>query len=156
MVDNVAGHSGNVLADTGALLAFLDRKDRWHRVCVSTLSQLSLPLVTSEAVLTELFHLVGHDLHQQRTACRFVKSGMLTLCSITDRDLPEIVSLMERYADRPMDFADATLVHLANRERIGTVFTVDFADFQTYRIAGRQHFRIVPDAALRAQTLRGK
>jgi predicted nucleic acid-binding protein len=52
---------------------------------------------------------------------------------------------MERYADRPMDFADATLVHLAHRERITTVFTVDFADFQTYRIAGRQRFRIIPD-----------
>lgn len=140
---------GNVLADTGALLAFLDRKDRWHRVCVSTLSQLRLPLVTTEAVLTELFHLVGPDLHQQRTARSFVHCGMLTLSAITDHDLPEIVSLMERYADRPMDFADATLVHLAHRERISTVFTIDFADFETYRIAGRQRFRIVPGAALR-------
>jgi predicted nucleic acid-binding protein len=149
MVGNVAGPIANVLADTGALLAFLDRKDRWHRACVATLAQLCLPLFTSEAVLTELFHLVGSDLHQQRTAWRFVRSGMLTLCSITDRDLPEIVSLMERYADCPMGFADATLVHLAQRERISTIFTIDFADFQTYRIAGRQRFRIVPDATLR-------
>jgi predicted nucleic acid-binding protein len=48
-----------------------------------------------------------------------------------------------------MDFADATLVHLAHREHISAVFTVDFADFQTYRIVGRQRFRIVPDATLR-------
>ncbi len=116
---------------------------------MSTLSQLRLPLVTTEAVLTELFHLVGPDLHQQRTARRFVHSGMLTLSSITDHDLPEIVSLMERYSDRPMDFADATLVHLAQREHISTVFTIDFADFETYRIAGRQRFRIVPGAVLR-------
>jgi hypothetical protein len=138
----------NALADTGALLAFLDRKDRWHRACLTTLPQLRLPLLTSEAVLTELLHLVGPDLHQQRTAWRFVHSGMLTLCPITDRDLPQIISLMERYADRPMDFADATLVHLANREGINTVFTIDFADFQTYRIGGRQRFRIVPDVTL--------
>lgn len=150
MVGNVADLPiSNVLADTGALLAFLDRKDRWHRACVATLARLRLPLLTSEAVLTELFHLVGSDLHQQRTAWRFVHSGMLTVCSITDSDLPEIGSLMGRYADRPMHFADATLVHLAQRERIRTVFSIDFADFQTYRIAGRQRFRIVPDATFR-------
>jgi len=143
--DAAVNATGNVLADTGALLAFLDRKDRWHHACVATLAQLRLPLVTSAAVLTELFHLVGPDLHEQRTAWRFVRSGMLSLCPITDRDLPEIVSLMERYADRPMDFADATLVHLAHRERINTVFAIDFADFQTYRIGGRQRFRILPD-----------
>jgi predicted nucleic acid-binding protein len=151
MAGNATVHTiGNVLADTGALLAVLDRKDRWHRACVAALAQFRLPLLTSEAVLTEFFHLVGHDLHQQRIAWRFVHSGTLTLCAITDRDLPEIVSLMERYADRPMDFADATLVHLAQRERISTVFTIDFADFQSYRIAGRQRFRIVPAVGLRS------
>ncbi len=150
MASKVAGHAlACALADTGALLAFLDRRDRWHRACLATLTRLRLPLLTSEAVLTELFHLIGHDSYQQQTAWRFVRSGMLTLCSITDSDLPEIGSLMERYADRPMDFADATLVHLAHRERISTVFTVDFADFQTYRIAGQQRFHVVPDATLR-------
>jgi len=43
-----------------------------------------------------------------------------------------------------MDFADATLVYLARRESISTVFTVDRADFEIYRIEGRQRFRILP------------
>jgi predicted nucleic acid-binding protein len=51
---------------------------------------------------------------------------------------------MARYADRPMDFADATLVHLAQRESLTTVFTVDHGDFETYRIGSRRRFRIVP------------
>lgn len=51
---------------------------------------------------------------------------------------------MKRYADRPMDAADATLVHLARREHLNTVFTVDYDDFETYRIDGRKRFRIVP------------
>ena len=50
---------GNALIDTGAILAILDRTDRWHEACVDTFQQLRLPLLTSEAVLTELFHLVG-------------------------------------------------------------------------------------------------
>jgi uncharacterized protein len=52
---------------------------------------------------------------------------------------------MLRYTDRPMDFADATLVHLAERESLTTVFTVDHDDFETYRIAGRRRFRVVPE-----------
>jgi len=51
---------------------------------------------------------------------------------------------MMRYADRPIDFADATLVHLAEREALSTVFTVDHADFETYRIGGRRRVRVVP------------
>jgi predicted nucleic acid-binding protein len=51
---------------------------------------------------------------------------------------------MRRYHDRPMDFADATLVHLAERESIATVFTIDHDDFETFRIGGRKRFRILP------------
>jgi predicted nucleic acid-binding protein len=54
---------------------------------------------------------------------------------------------MKRYADRPMDFADATLVHLAGRERLNVVFTIDHNDFETYRIGGRRRFRILPARA---------
>jgi predicted nucleic acid-binding protein len=63
---------------------------------------------------------------------------------IDDGDVPDLEVLMKRYADRPMDFADATLVHLARRERLSTVFTIDHDDFETYRIDGRRRFRIVP------------
>jgi hypothetical protein len=51
---------------------------------------------------------------------------------------------MRRYHDRPMDFADATLVHIAERESLSTIFTVDHNDFETYRIGGRKRFRILP------------
>ncbi len=139
----------SVLIDTGAMLALVDEDDRWHSACVETFSHVRLPLLTSEAVLTEYFHLLGKNSRYLASAWRLVRSGAVTLASISDGDLPEINFLMERYADRPMDFADAALVHLAHRERISTVFTIDFADFQTYRIAGKRRFRIVPDATLR-------
>ena len=51
---------------------------------------------------------------------------------------------MSRYADRPMDFADATLVHLAARESIETILTVDQTDFSAYRITGKRRFRVLP------------
>lgn len=132
------------LADTGALLAYLDRRDRWHARCREAFAGLRLPLLTSEAVLTELFHLLGADAREVQAGWTFVRSGALTVRPITDADLPELETLMRRYHDRPMDFADATLVRLAERETVSTVFTVDLDDFQTYRFGGRQRFRVVP------------
>lgn len=68
---------------------------------------------------------------------------------ITDDDLPRLAELMDRYHDRPMDLTDATLVLLAERERMTDVFTIDHDDFETYRIAGRRHFRIHPARSAR-------
>jgi hypothetical protein len=68
----------------------------------------------------------------------------VTLGPITDDDLSALNILMLKYRDRPMDFADATLVHLAQRESVSLIFTIDHDDFETYRIEGRRKFRIVP------------
>jgi predicted nucleic acid-binding protein len=139
-----ASMAANGLIDTGAMLALLDRSDQWHRSCVETFAQLRLPFLTSEAVLTELFHMVGESAHETEAAWKLVRSGAIALAVIEHSELPAIHALMSRYADRPMDFADATLVHLAKRERLTTVFTVDHADFENYRIDGRRRFRILP------------
>ena len=115
--------AADALVDTGAILALLDRTDRWHRLCVDTFQQLRLPLLTSEAVVTELFHLVGDSRHEMETAWKFLRSGAIRLAVIEDSELPEIQDLMFRHWDRPMDFADATLVYLARREGLIAVFT---------------------------------
>jgi len=134
----------NALIDTGAILALLDKTDRWHEPCVSAFGQLRLPLLTSEAVLTELFHLVGDTQREMEGAWKFVRSGALVLSVIEHGELPQVHALMSRYWDRPMDFADATLVYLAKRESLSVILTVDYADFATYRIEGKRQFRVVP------------
>lgn len=134
----------SALADTGALLACLDRSDPWHERCRDAFEQLRLPLSTSTAVLTELFHLLGDNPRERELAWAFVRSGAVTVLSISDRDLSDIEALMRTYHDRPMDFADATLVHLAQRESLSTVFTVDHDDFEAYRVGGRKRLRVLP------------
>jgi uncharacterized protein len=136
--------TADALIDTGAILALLDKKDRWHDSCIDAFRQLRLPLLTSEAVLTELFHLVGDTRNEMEAAWKFVRSGALLLGAIEDAELPHLRSLMSRYWDRPMDFADATLVYLANRESLSVIFTVDQTDFATYRIEGKRRFRVLP------------
>lgn len=134
------------LVDTGAILAMLKDKDPWCRLCRETFLSLRIPLITSQAVLTELFHVVGSDRREMEGAWGFVRSGAVKMAGIVDSELPEIHELMSRYWDRPMDFADATLVYLAKRESLTTIFTVDHADFETYRIDGRRKFRVLPAA----------
>jgi predicted nucleic acid-binding protein len=99
-------------------------------------------------VITELFHLVGDDRRGRAAAWKLVHSGAITLGTLTDADLPALEQLMAKYQDRPMNFADATLVHLAKREGIHTIFTVDNDDFETYRIDARKRFRVLPGRVL--------
>lgn len=133
------------LIDTGAILALLDRDDRWHRACAEAFAAVPLPLATSAAVLAELFHLVGDDRRAVAAAWQFLRSGAVTVGSIGDADMLELERLMARYHDRPMDFADATLVHLARRESLTTILTIDHDDFETYRIGRRRPFRVLPE-----------
>lgn len=140
--------AANALIDTGAILALLDRSDRWHDACVEAFRQLRLPLLTSEAVLTEVFHLVGDSRSEIEAAWKFVRSGALVLGTIEDAELTHVHGLMSRYwdrgMDRNMDFADATLVYLARRESLSVILTVDHADFATLRIEGKRQFRVFP------------
>ena len=132
------------LIDTGAIVAIIESDDEWHIPCRQVLRALRLPLLTTEAVLTEAFHLIGRNSRKIDRLWEFVRSGGVTLRPISDSDLPHLRALMVQYADRPMDFADATLVHLASRERISVILTIDHDDFETYRLPGRKKFTILP------------
>lgn len=132
------------LIDTGAILALVDRDDEAHESCVEAYQHHRLPWLTTEAVLTEAFHLVRRNLRSDSSIWTLLRSGAIVMSSIAGKELPQIYSLMSQYADRPMDFADATLVHLAAREHLSLIFTIDCDDFSTYRLPNRKKFTIVP------------
>jgi len=136
--------AAGALLDTGPIVALVDPDDPWHQSCVEALTAVRLPLLTSEAVLTELFYLVRRNPKALDAAWTFVLSGAVTIAPISDADLPALYALITQYRDHPMDFADATLVHLARRESLTTILTVDHDDFETYRIDRGARFRILP------------
>jgi len=129
------------LIDTGAILALLDASEPAHGACTAALAETNLPLVSTAAVLAEVFHFVRT--HRLAAAWRSLRSGTIRVEPIVDGDLPDLERLMLKYADTPMDFADATLVRLAEREGLTTILTVD-RDFEVYRIGGRKTFRVLP------------
>jgi hypothetical protein len=136
--------AASALIDTGVILALLDRNDKWHNPCVEVYSKTTLPLLTTEAVLAEVFHLTYRNLRDVQGVWTLIDSGAVRMASIDHDELPSLRGLMNDYADHPMDFADATLVHLAARESISLILTLDHNDFETYRIGGRKKFTIMP------------
>ena len=136
--------AGELLLDTGALVSLLDRSQNHHRPCAELLAEWRGPVVSTEAILTESTHLLGR-VHGGRDAClEFFLAGGVTLIPSSLSSLRRCQALMRKYADLPMDFADATLVVLA--EELGTdlVFTTDHRDFEVYRASGNRRFRILP------------
>jgi predicted nucleic acid-binding protein len=88
--------------------------------------------------------MVGGSPFREEETWQFIRSGTIALTSIQHSEIPSIHALMTRYADLPMDFADATLVYLAARESLETVLTIDQTDYSLYRIAGKRRFRVLP------------
>jgi uncharacterized protein len=95
-------------------------------------------------VCEHLCHPVGDSRTDMEAAWKFVRSGAVVVGAIENAELTHLHGLMSPYWDRPMDFADATLVYLAKRESLSMILTVDQADFATYRIEGKRQFRVVP------------
>lgn len=129
-----------ILADTGPLVALFDPADGSHERCVEILKSIDEPLGTTVPVLTEALHLLGPASIGAQRLMEFIAAGGLILWFLGDEALSRCFELMIRYADRPMDLADASLVTMAEEERLRTVFTIDRSDFSAYRIRrGHRH-----------------
>lgn len=136
--------AGELVLDTGAFVALIDRSEARHRDCVQVLEGWTGPIVTSEAVVTETLHLLGPGWRPRRACLEFILRGAFLLVPSSLESLRRTAVLMEKYADLPMDYADATLVALA--EDLGTqqVFTLDHHDFSIYRLDGTRPFQVMP------------
>jgi uncharacterized protein len=97
-----------------------------------------------EAILTEATHLLGRAAGGRELCLEFFLAGGATLVPASLSTLRRCRELMAKYADLPMDYADATLVILAEDLAKDLVFTTDRRDFGIYRSGGDRPFRIVP------------
>ena len=135
---------GVVLVDTGPLVALLDPSDRARARCRECLDGLEqADLVTTEAVLTEAAYLLDFSVRAQSALQQLLASGRPRVEPVLTSERERIAELLGRYQTLPMDYADATLVALAERLRTRRVFTLDRRAFSIYRL-GRKSFELLP------------
>ncbi len=132
------------LLDTGAIVALLHRDDHAHDRVKEALETYQGLLLTTEAVLTESMHLLGRARDGQRACLGFFIRGAAMIVPSSRSSLVRCQEIMAKYADLPADFADATLIALAEEVETLLVFTLDRRGFSTYRDRDGNRFRIRP------------
>jgi predicted nucleic acid-binding protein len=131
----------SVVVDSGFLIGLFDEADPLHARCRAFLKDYRGGFLTTEAVLTESLALLSPA--QQLRCLDWLADASRAALLKVDReplDFRAIEKLARKYADQPMDFADASVVLLATRTGIREILTADRRDFAVYRIAGRTRF----------------
>lgn len=135
----------SILLDTGAFVALLDKSEKNHERCLAFFENFRGRVLTTEPVLPETLYLLNQSIKAQKACVEFILRGGVTLVPQSMESLSRAIALMEKYRDIPMDFADATLVALAEDAGIDEVFTLDRRGFNAYRIHGKKGFKVWPE-----------
>lgn len=134
------------LLDTGPLVAYLDASDRAHTAVAQRWDRFSGRLVTTSAVITEAMHFVAAAPDGPRALAELVATSSMEVFDLSRApELREAVRLMERYADTPMDYANATLLLLAEALDVQEILTLDRRGFAAYRTRDDRALRNVLD-----------
>jgi predicted nucleic acid-binding protein len=133
------------LIDTGPMVAIYSQDDANRERCSRALAKLTAPLLTCWPVLTEAAWLLRERPDALLRIFQGFDDGLFALPALNADDLPAITAILRRYEDIGLQLADATLVHLADREGIRTVFTLDRRDFSIVRLKRNRPLRLIPE-----------
>jgi len=132
------------ILDTGPWVALIDRSESRHAQCVQWLKNFSGRLYSTEAVLTEVLYILNFSIKAQCAALDFVLESVVEIIPSNSASLKKTKNLMKKYADLPMDFADATIVCLATETGMQNIVTFDKKDFAIYKLPKKKSLAIMP------------
>jgi len=135
-----------IIVDTGFWLALANKNDYYHDIskeCLRELSTINIKFITTCAVITETSYLLYQRVGREAQRRFFVhyQEGLFDTFEITSIHAARLNKLMDKYVDLPMDFADASLVILAEHLGHGNILSTDQRDFNTYRWKNHRPFR---------------
>ena len=135
-----------VLVDTGPLIALYSSDDARHSQCVELMGSLPVgKAYTCWPVLTEALYMLRHRPTQRDDLLQSIINSDLILLPLRERELDEVRHIMHTYRDQQIDLADACLLHLANRDEISAVFTLDRRHFSVFRKRNGQSLQLLPE-----------
>ena len=133
---------GRILIDSGPLIALFHARDNHHNKVREFLARHDYRFISTIAVFTEVSYFLSVNLNAQMDFYEWVMHKGVIISDINQNDMPRILELAGKYADLPMDFADATLVITAEKTGIREIISLD-KDFGIYRLPGREKIRNV-------------
>ena len=122
-----------VLIDAGPLIALFDRDDKYHTSIVEFIKNTNYRFISTTAVLTETMYMLDFNTAVQLSFLEWIMKEGIIIHEIKQSNIKRIIDLTRKYSDRPMDFADATLVIAAEERGIRQIISID-SDFDIYRL----------------------
>lgn len=135
-----------VIADSGALYALYDLRDRHHAAIANIVEQESGAIIVPMAILAEIDYLLRVRLGN-RAVARFLEgiaAGAFSLEPFAAQDLSRCQTLLKTYADLDLGLADASVIAVAERKGVRRILTVDLRDFRAVRSADGKPFTLLP------------
>jgi predicted nucleic acid-binding protein len=129
-----------VIIDTGPIVAFLNKSDKYHEWAIIQFSQLIPPFITCESVISETCFLLRHTDNGPQSVFKLLERGLIQIPFNLETEINLILKLMEKYKNIPMSLADACLVRMCEQISESIICTLD-SDFKIYRKAKR---KIIP------------
>ncbi|MBI1354996.1 MAG: PIN domain-containing protein [Acidobacteria bacterium] len=124
----------DLLLDTGPMVAYLSAIDPFHQNVGRAIDVFRGTLHTTSSVVTEAMHfLSATDRGPELLGLFLAGSGARVHDLCQPDEVLQAADLMLRYADTPMDFADANLLQLADRVGVRAIMTLDRRGFSTFR-----------------------
>jgi uncharacterized protein len=125
------------LIDSGPMIALFNARDMYHQQALAFMKSCRFQLMTTLASVTEVVYTLGRSQSAQQDYLEWILRGAVRIADIELEDLYQIRELMRKYADRPMDFTDATLIAVAQRDDIMHIASFD-SDFDIYRTKAKK------------------
>lgn len=125
--------SRRVLIDAGPIVALLSSRDAYHNRCIERAKVLPAPLYTCWPAFTEAAYLIGTKQGRATSVLEHFETSNLRLLALDESDAAAISFILNRFDDQGFSLTDACLMHLAEREGIEEVFTIDQKDFSVFR-----------------------
>jgi predicted nucleic acid-binding protein len=127
-----------IVADTGAVVALLDRSDRHHGDIRALYDDDPAAWVLPWSILPEVDYLIATHLGAEAESV-FLADLAERRYEVEwgrDEDLRRAAALAEQYRDLRLGLVDATVIAVAERMRARAIATLDVRDFGAVAIQG--------------------
>ncbi len=137
-----------IIADTGVNIAYLDKRDSWHEWAFEQMKTLPAPYSVCESVISESCFLLGQLHNGKNNVLEMLKAGFLQMNFSLSDEVESVQTLIKKYDNVPMSFADACLVRMSELIDNSVIFTLD-SDFHVYRKNGKKRIdSIIPTSVV--------